>query len=217
MSSLQAVTSNAKKCVARRNFRPYARLPTPFTHIPLHPSTQPRLVVLFHGRFNRKHKELVHRAVCHSRLRFCAVPFRQGCVSIRRSSFWLFFLKHTERACHTIVVQVISSLQDHTRDSKRTISKTFFIQPNPSDGSFTVIASTAQDVSPEVIASAISPSGKLSAILRETTSGDKKRFVEVWEGERLEVSVNVTKTHGAFYADGEPSVLLMSMHASQYG
>jgi hypothetical protein len=101
------------------------------------------------------------------------------------------------------VIQVISSSQDHTRNAKRTTSKTFFIKSNRSDGSFTVVASSAQDVSPEVVASAISPSGKLTAILRETNAGDKKRFVEIWEGERLEASVNVTKTHGPFYTDGE--------------
>jgi prolyl oligopeptidase family protein len=74
-----------------------------------------------------------------------------------------------------------------------------------------VIASPSQDVSPEVVASAISPSGKLTAILRETNSaGDKKRFVEVWEGERLEASVNVSKAHGVFYTDGEPSSVAQS-------
>ena len=83
-------------------------------------------------------------------------------------------------------------------------SKTFFIKSSRSDGSFTVVASPAQDVSPEVVASAISPSGKLTAILRETNSADRKRFVEIWEGERLEASVNVSKTHSAFYSDGEP-------------
>ena len=67
-----------------------------------------------------------------------------------------------------------------------------------------MIASPSQDVSPEVVASGISPSGKLTAILRETNStGDKKRFVEIWDGERLEASVNVTKAHGVFYTDGE--------------
>lgn len=105
------------------------------------------------------------------------------------------------------VVQVVSSSQDHTRDAKRTTSKTFFIKSGRSDGSFTAIASPAQDVSPEVVASTISPSGKLTALLRETNSGDKKRFVEIWEGERLEASVSVTKTHAAFYADGELPVL----------
>jgi acylaminoacyl-peptidase len=69
-----------------------------------------------------------------------------------------------------------------------------------------VIASPSQDVSPEVVSSAISPSGKLTAILRETNSaGDKRRFVEIWDGERLEASVNVTKAHGVFYTDGEQS------------
>jgi hypothetical protein len=109
------------------------------------------------------------------------------------------------------VVQVVSSSQDHTRDAKRTTSKTFFIKSGRSDGSFTAIASPAQDVSPEVVASAISPSGKLTALLRETNSGEKKRFVEIWEGERLEASVSVTKTHAAFYADGESPVLPIIM------
>ena len=103
-----------------------------------------------------------------------------------------------------VVVQVVSTSQDHTRNAKRTTSKTFFIKSSRSDGTFTVIASPSQDVSPEVVASAISYSGKLTTILRETNSaGDKKQFVEVWEGERLEVSVNVTKAHGVFYTDGE--------------
>ncbi len=103
-----------------------------------------------------------------------------------------------------VVVQVVSTSQDHTRNAKRTTSKTFFIKSSRSDGTFTVIASPSQDVSPEVVASAISHSGKLAAVLRETNSaGDKKRFVEVWEGERLEASVNVTKAHGVFYTDGE--------------
>jgi hypothetical protein len=109
------------------------------------------------------------------------------------------------RINHAIpVIQVVSTLQDHTRNAKRTTSKTFFTKSSRSDRTFTVIASPSQDVSPEVVASAISPSGKLTAILRETNSaGDKKRFVEVWEGERLEASVNVTKAHGVFYADGQ--------------
>lgn len=111
-----------------------------------------------------------------------------------------------QTASRNKVVQVVSSSQDHTRNAKRTTSKTFFIKSSRSDGSFTVIASPAQDVSPEVVASAISPSGKLTAILRETNSGDKKRYVEIWEGERLEASVAVTKAHGAFYTEGESPI-----------
>jgi Acylamino-acid-releasing enzyme, N-terminal domain len=99
---------------------------------------------------------------------------------------------------------VVSSSQDHSRNAKRTTSKTFFVKSNRSDGTFTVIASPSQDVSPEVVASASSPSGKLTAILRETNSAaDKRRFVEIWDGDRLEASVNVTKAHGVFYTDGE--------------
>lgn len=108
------------------------------------------------------------------------------------------------------VLQVVSSTQDHTRNVNRTTSKTFFIQPNRSNGTFTLIASAAQDVSPEVIATAVSPSGKLTAILRETNPVDKKRFVEIWEGERLEASVEVTKSHGAFYTDDQLSTLAFS-------
>ncbi|KAI0278386.1 alpha/beta-hydrolase [Russula aff. rugulosa BPL654] len=109
------------------------------------------------------------------------------------------------------VIQVVSTSQDHTRNAKRTTSKTFFVKSSRSDGTFTVIASPSQDVSPEVVASAISPSGKLTAILRETDSaGEKKRFVEVWEGERLEASINVTKAHGVFYADDQLSTLAFS-------
>src|SRR5260221_3245 len=113
------------------------------------------------------------------------------------------------------VVQVVSSSQDHTRNAKRTASKTFFIKSSRSDGSFTAIASPAQDVSPEVVASAISPSGKLTAILRETNAGDKKRFVEIWEGERLEASVTVTKAHGTFYTDGESPIPPIICHSTQ--
>ncbi|KAF8268744.1 alpha/beta-hydrolase [Lactarius quietus] len=101
------------------------------------------------------------------------------------------------------VLQVVSSTQDHTRNANRTASKTFFIQPNRSDGTFTVIASAAQDVSPEVIATAISPSCKLTAILRETNPADKKRF-------RLEASIEVTKAHGVFYTDDQLSTLAFS-------
>ncbi|KAH9061743.1 hypothetical protein EDB83DRAFT_2315529 [Lactarius deliciosus] len=58
------------------------------------------------------------------------------------------------------------------------------IQPNRSDGTFTVSASAVQD---------ISLSSKLTAILRETNSAEKTRFLEIWESERLEASVDVTK------------------------
>jgi hypothetical protein len=48
------------------------------------------------------------------------------------------------------------------------------IKSSRSDGTFTMIASPSQDISPEVVASAISPSGKLTAIaeaLRDKLGG----------------------------------------------
>lgn len=61
-----------------------------------------------------------------------------------------------------------------------------------------------QEVSPEIALSAVSPSGQLKAVLRESGSGDdKKRFVEIWRGDRLEISTEVTDKHGGFYSDGE--------------
>lgn len=38
------------------------------------------------------------------------------------------------------------------------------------------------------------------AVLRETA--EKKRFLEIWIGDVLEGSKDVTKSHGSFYSDG---------------
>lgn len=57
----------------------------------------------------------------------------------------------------------------------------------------------------DLVASVVSPSGKRRAVLREAKSGaaQGKRFVEVWSGDILEASVDVSEKHGAFYADGK--------------
>ncbi|KAH8979813.1 alpha/beta-hydrolase [Lactarius hatsudake] len=82
-------------------------------------------------------------------------------------------------------------MQDHnTRNVNRTTSKTFFIEPNRSDRTFTVIASAAQD---------IFLSSKLTAILRETNLAEKTRFLEIQYGKARGVS---SSAHGAFYTDG---------------
>jgi acylaminoacyl-peptidase len=55
----------------------------------------------------------------------------------------------------------------------------------------------------EVVASAVSPSFNLRANLRETKQGNStKRFVEIWTGNRIDVSFEVTDHHQAFYLDG---------------
>lgn len=60
---------------------------------------------------------------------------------------------------------------------------------------------------PEIVASALSPSGQYLAVLREVgdskASDAKKRFVEVWVEDKMLAGRDVTDVHGAFYTDGE--------------
>ncbi len=53
----------------------------------------------------------------------------------------------------------------------------------------------------------VSPSGAHLAVLREsgdsTVPGGKRRYVEIWSGNKIKASKEVTHTHGAFYTDGE--------------
>ena len=96
------------------------------------------------------------------------------------------------------VIRVTFSKQDHERNIKRYISKTIFVK-----GPNTVSASFAQDAS-DIKASTVSPSKSRVAILRETSDQDKKkRFIEIWAGDRLEASQEVSSTHGAFLTGGK--------------
>ncbi|KAK7043027.1 hypothetical protein VNI00_008765 [Paramarasmius palmivorus] len=95
------------------------------------------------------------------------------------------------------VIQLNSLARDHTRNAKRTLSKTIFITPNSST------SSPNQEIN-EIVHSSVSESRKYRAILRETGSGEKKkRFVEIWDKERVVVCKDVTDIHGSFYNDGE--------------
>ena len=60
----------------------------------------------------------------------------------------------------------------------------------------------AQDAS-DIQASIVSPSKSRVAILRQTSDQDKKKFIEIWAGDRLEVLREVSSTHGAFLTEGE--------------
>lgn len=71
-----------------------------------------------------------------------------------------------------------------------------------------ISTSLPQDVSSDVKSTLHSPSGRLIAVLRETSGeGDKKRFVEIWSAanSRLEAQLEVTSVHGAFYSSREIS------------
>jgi hypothetical protein len=59
-----------------------------------------------------------------------------------------------------------------------------------------------QDVG-DVINSVISLSRARRAVLREVKNqNNAKRFVEIWHGDRIEASMEVTEAHGMFYTDG---------------
>ena len=85
----------------------------------------------------------------------------------------------------------------HDRDAKRTISKTFFVTPSQ------IVPSDFRQEASDVQASAVSPSGVRKAVLRQTADEKPKRYVEIWAGDLLEVSKEVTSTHGAFCVEGE--------------
>jgi hypothetical protein len=93
------------------------------------------------------------------------------------------------------VIHVTFSKQDHERNVTRSISKTIFV---------TTLSSTlAQDAS-DIQTSTVSPSKSRVAILRQTSDQEKKkRFIEIWAGDRLEASQEVSSTHGAFLTDGK--------------
>ncbi|KAF5366775.1 hypothetical protein D9758_006498 [Tetrapyrgos nigripes] len=97
---------------------------------------------------------------------------------------------------HIPVIQFNASVKDHTRNVKRTVSKSIFLT-----GSDSQPASTHFQEVHEIVASGYSHDGNYRAILRETGDKDKKRFVEIWAGDRMEACKEVTDVHGAFYND----------------
>jgi len=96
---------------------------------------------------------------------------------------------------------VTTSVRDHLRNIKRTVTKHIISLPSEAEV-------TASQDSSDALASVPSPSGKRLGILRETSDGPaKKRFVEVWLGNRLEASKEVTKTHDDFHLNREPYII----------
>ncbi|KAI0087538.1 Alpha/Beta hydrolase protein [Irpex rosettiformis] len=96
------------------------------------------------------------------------------------------------------VLRVTTTTTDHVKVAKRTSIKTYVV----SEGQ--TIASVSPDV-PEIAASALSPSRKYLAVLRESNDNSapdgKKRFVEIWAEDKIQASLEVTDIHGAFYTD----------------
>ncbi|KAL0564123.1 hypothetical protein V5O48_017929 [Marasmius crinis-equi] len=103
------------------------------------------------------------------------------------------------------VIQLNSLARDFTSNTDRCVSKTLFISSN------STFSSPNQEIADTVLLKP-SRSGLYRANLKEVGSDDKKRrFVEVWSKERLVVSKEVTKFHGAFYSDDYISTLSFSV------
>ena len=98
-------------------------------------------------------------------------------------------------------MQVYSSVKDNVRDVKRSLSTAIFV------GSQVPAAAPAVDMG-DVVASSSAPAGTFCApyraVLRETT--EKKRYIEIWAGDVLAASKDVTDIHGPFYSDGVCSI-----------
>ncbi|KAJ7891008.1 Alpha/Beta hydrolase protein [Mycena olivaceomarginata] len=94
------------------------------------------------------------------------------------------------------VVQVYSSINDNTRDVKRSLSTAVFV------GSPKSSVAPAVEMG-DVVASIAAPAGSVcfpgSVVLRQTS--EEKRYLEIGVGDVLEVSKDVTKAHKSFYSD----------------
>ncbi|KAJ7302152.1 Alpha/Beta hydrolase protein [Mycena albidolilacea] len=94
------------------------------------------------------------------------------------------------------VVQVYSSINDNTRDVKRSLSTAIFVGSPKSSVAPTVEMG-------DVVASIAAPPGSVCfprrAVLRQTS--EEKRYLEIWVGDVLEVSKDVTKAHKSFYSE----------------
>ncbi|KAJ6554236.1 Alpha/Beta hydrolase protein [Mycena capillaripes] len=110
------------------------------------------------------------------------------------------------------VVQVNSSIRDNIRDLRRSLTTSIFVS------SQSVSAAPAVETG-DVVASIVAPAGSVCfprrAVLRETTA-EKKRYLEIWVGDALEVSKDVTKNHGSFYSDEFFSALSFSPSESAF-
>ncbi|KAF8522762.1 Alpha/Beta hydrolase protein [Hysterangium stoloniferum] len=90
-------------------------------------------------------------------------------------------------------IRVTTSVRDHLRKVKRIVNK--YIVSTETD---VIVTPSHED--PEALATVPSPSGTRLGVLREISDGSsKKRFVEVWQGNRLEAAKEVTKTHEEFH------------------
>ncbi|KAJ7730156.1 Alpha/Beta hydrolase protein [Mycena metata] len=94
-----------------------------------------------------------------------------------------------------INVKRCSSIRDHVRDIKRSLTTSIFLGANP-------VSTTPAVVPGDIVASISAPAESVCfprrAVLLETP--EKTRHLEIWVGNVLEVSKEVTEAHGSFYS-----------------
>lgn len=115
-----------------------------------------------------------------------------------------------------VELSISASIADHDKNLKKSFSKTISLSESQSESQF--------EDSDEIKAIAISSTRGRKAILKQidkpkpedaskadseedksgsNEAGDgKRRFVEIWKGDELEVSKEVTEDHGEFYPAG---------------
>jgi len=69
------------------------------------------------------------------------------------------------------------------------------------------LVKTYLDNASDTILHTVSASGLRRAVLRKSGDAGVGRHVDVWKGNLLEASLEVTDLHGDFYADGECAIL----------
>ncbi|TFK99865.1 Alpha/Beta hydrolase protein [Pterulicium gracile] len=102
-------------------------------------------------------------------------------------------------------VQISLTVKDHDKKETRTFTKLVSLSPNDrtvGNKTETTVqfVGPAQEQPKDLIASAFSPSKTLRAVLLDKKA-DATRWVEVWKGDYLQFSKEVTKYHAAFYDD----------------
>jgi len=100
------------------------------------------------------------------------------------------------------------------------MSKTFAFSHTPSADRNDQVAfekglvKTYLDNASDTILHTISASGLRRAVLRKSGDAGDGRHVEVWKGNLLEASMEVTDLHGDFYADGKCAIIILAQKTS---
>ncbi|KAF8938071.1 Alpha/Beta hydrolase protein [Dissophora ornata] len=100
---------------------------------------------------------------------------------------------------NTLNIQVSLSQRDLERNVRRKFTRT--VVASVQDKSVPLILSGLSVDTGDAVAQAVSPSGKLTVILRSVAGEKKKSFVEIWSEGAILHLLETTAIHDDFYAD----------------